>query len=156
MSDFYKARCRVHYVASGDDEPGRQLCEYGRLLAAEPTREWNAERASYNLIASDYGLDIPTGNARLTWSMETLVVRDTVAQLERYLRRLEIELNTRRAGKLHMAEAYQDGAPTLLTTWDAVVESCTVRRLASDDAPALPGAWGAVEVSFILTNPKEL
>lgn len=155
MSDFYKARCRVHYEPDGGDEPGWQLCDYGRLLAAEPTREWGAEMASYNIIGADYGLDVPTGNARLTWSMETLVVRDTVAALERYLRRLEIEMNTRRAGKLHMAEAYQDGAPTLLTTWDAVVASCTVRRLASDDAPALPGAWGAVSVSFILTNPKE-
>lgn len=143
------------YVPEGEEEPGWQLCEYGRLLTEEPTREWSAETASYNIIGADYGLDVPTGNARMTWRMGTLVVRDTVAQLERYLRRLEIGLNTRRAGKLHMAEAYQDGVPTLLTTWNAVVESCTVRRLASDDAPALPGAWGAVEASFILSNPEE-
>ena len=156
MSDFYKARFRVHYVPKEQEEPGLQLCEYGRLLAAEPTREWSAEMASYNIIGAEYGVDVSCGNARLVMGWEVLINRETVAQLERYLRRLEIELNTRRAGKLHMAEAYQDGAPTLLTTWDAVVESCTVRRLASDDAPALPGAWGAVQLSFILTNPEEL
>ena len=103
-----------------------------------------------------YGLDVPTGNARLVLSWEVLTRLSTVAALERYLRRLEIELNTNRAGTLEVAEAYHAGAPTMLTRWDAVVNTCTVRRCTSEEAPAEPGAWGAVVLSFTLTNPEEI
>lgn len=132
------------------------LISPGQYLTGEPTREWETVTSTHNLVGSPYGLDVPAGNARLVMSWEGLVRFVTVAALERYLRRLEIELNTQRAGKLEMAEAYHAGAPTLLTRWDAVVNSCTVRRCTSEEAPAEPGAWGAVVLSFTLTNPEEI
>lgn len=156
MSDFYTARFRAHYTPAGDEAQPWALVTPGQYLTGEPAREWSAETSTHNLVGSPYGLDVPAGNARLVLEWEVLVKRSTVAKLERYLRRLEITLNTQRAGKVEMAEAYHAGAPTLLTRWEALVNSCTVRRLTAEEAPAEPGAWGAVVHSFTLTNPEEI
>lgn len=156
MSDFYLARFRACYTSAGEDSQHWMLAMPGQLLTGEPAREWNTETSAHNLVGSPYGLDVPAGNARLVFDWEALVQRSTVAKLERYLRRLEIALNTQRAGTLDMAEAYHAGAPTLLTRWQAVVNSCTVRRLTAEEAPAEPGAWGAAALSFTLTNPEEI
>lgn len=156
MADFYSARISIHYTPKAEGATGWTLTTPGQYLPGEPAREWNTETSTHNLVGSPYGLDVPAGNARLVFDWEVLVQRSTVAKLERYLRRLEIALNTARAGKLDMAEAYHAGAPTLLTRWDAVVNSCTVRRCTSEEAPAEPGAWGAVVLSFTLTNPEEI
>ena len=156
MSDLYKARFGAHYTPAVDEAQPWQLTTPGQYLTGEPAREWNAETSTHNLVGSPYGLDVPAGNARLVFDWEVLVKRSSVAKLERYLRRLEIALNTQRAGKLEMSEAYHAGAPTLLTRWDAVVNSCTVRRCTSEEAPAEPGAWGAVVLSFTLTNPEDI
>jgi|GEM_PF-6886364 len=156
MSNFYTARFHALYTPAADDTNPRVLVSPGQYLTGEPAREWNTETSNYNLVGSPYGLDVPAGNARLVMSWESLMKFPTVAALERYLRRLEISLNTARAGKLETAEAYHAGAPTLLTRWDAVVNSCMVRRCTSEEAPAEPGAWGAVVLSFTLTNPEEI
>lgn len=156
MADFYSARISIHYTPKAEGATGWTLTTPGQYLTGEPAREWNTETSTHNLVGSPYGLDVPAGNARLVFDWEVLVQRSTVAKLERYLRRLEIALNTQRAGKLDMAEAYHAGVPTLLTRWDAVVNACTVRRLTSEEAPAEPGAWGAVVLSFTLTNPEEI
>lgn len=156
MSVFYKARFCANYAPALDEAQLWSLVTPGQYLTGVPSREWSTETSTHNLVGSPYGLDVPVGNARLVLDWEVLVQRSTVAKLERYLRRLEIALNTQRAGKLDMAEAYHAGAPTLLTRWDAVVNSCTVRRLTAEEAPAEPGAWGAVVLSFTLTNPEEI
>ena len=156
MSDFYTARFRAHYAPAVDEAQPWALVMPGQYLTGMPSREWSTETNTHNLVGSPYGLDVPAGNARLVIDWEVLVQRSTVAKLERYLRRLEIALNTARAGKLDMAEAYHAGAPTLLTRWDAVVNACAVRCLTAEEAPAEPGAWGAVVLSFTLTNPEEI
>lgn len=156
MSNFYTARFHALYTPTAADTNPRVLVTPGQYLTGEASREWNTETITHNLVGSPYGLDVPAGNARLVMSWESLLKFPTVAALERYLRRLEIELNMNRAGKLEMAEAYHAGAPTLQTRWDAVVNTCTVRRLTSEEAPAEPGAWGAVVLSFTLTNPEEI
>jgi len=157
MSDFYKARFCAEYEAEGGNGDVRVLTVPGQYLTGgEPAREWSAETSSHNLAGSPYGLDVPAGNARLQLSWEALVRRPTVAELERWLRRTEIALNTQRAGTLELAEAYHGGAPTLLTRWRAVVTGCTARRLTEEDAPAEPGAWGAVAYAFTLTRPEEV
>lgn len=156
MSDFFTARFRAQYTPDLDEAQPWELVTHGQYLTGMPSREWSTETSTHNLVGSPYGLDVPAGNARLVFDWEVLVKRSSVAKLERYLRRLEIALNTQRAGKLEMAEAYHAGAPTLLTRWDAVVNTCTVRRLTSEEAPAEPGAWGAVVLSFTLTTPEEI
>lgn len=156
MSDFYTARFRAQYTPDLDEAQPWELVTPGQYLTGMPSREWSTETSTHNLVGSPYGLDVPAGNARLVVEWESLFNFSTVGELERYLRRLEIELNIHRAGKLDMAEAYHAGAPTLLTRWDAVVNTCTVRLLTSEEAPAEPGAWGAVVLSFTLTNPEEI
>ena len=156
MSKFYTARFHALYTPTAADTNPRVLVTPGQYLTGEPGREWSEETSSHNLVGSPYGLDVPAGNARLVMSWESLMKFPTVAALERYLRRLEIELNMNRAGKMELAEAYHAGAPTLQTRWDAVVNTCTVRRCTSEEAPAEPGAWGAVVISFTLTNPEEI
>lgn len=156
MSAFFSSRFYAAYTPHNAEAQPRVLTTPGQYITGEPAREWSAETISHSLVGAAYGLDVPAGNARLVLSWEMLVVFPTVAALERYLRRLEIELNTNRAGTLELAEAYHAGAPTLLTRWDAVVNSCTVRRCTSEEAPAEPGAWGAVVLSFTLTNPEEI
>lgn len=156
MADFYKSRFRaVYYYDDGTTQPPYTLAEYGDLLTGEPTREWSAETASHSLVGSTWGLDVPAGNARLLLGWEVLVCRPTVAELEKYLRQLEIALNTHRSGTLDMEEAWHGGVPTMLTHWRAVVNTCTVRLLPLEAAPGLPGAWGAVRVELTLTNPVE-
>ena len=156
MSDLFTARFSARYTPYSDGEQPWTLTAPGHYLAGEPSRDLSAETATHNLVGSAYGLDVPAGNARLVVDWEVLVQRSTVAKLERYLRRLEIALNTQRAGTLEMAEAYHAGVPTMLTRWRAVINSCAVRRLTSDEAPAEPGAWGAVELSITLTHPEEI
>ena len=153
MSDFYIARVDVRYYPEGGEV--WELVNPGQYMLGEPVREWSVETASYNLIGAAYGVEVPTGNARLTYEVEVVVVRSSVRALELYLRRLEIELNTKRTGKVEIAEAYEGDAAGLRTQWNAVVNSCTVRRLTAEEAPAEAGAWGAVVVSFTLTEPKE-
>ena len=156
MSTFFLSRFNARYIPEGTPDNSRILTRPEQYLTGEPSREWTTETNSHNLVGSPYGLDVPIGNARLVMSWECLEKFSTVGELERYLRRLEIDLNMNRAGRLELAEAYHAGRPTLLTRWDAVVNTCTVRRLTSEEAPAEPGAWGAVVLSFTLTNPEDI
>ena len=156
MSDFYSSRFRaVYYYDEGTTQPAWSLAEYGDYLTGEPTREWSAETASHSLVGAVWGLDVPAGNARLLVGWEVLVLRPTVAELEKHLRQLEIALNTHRSGTLDMEEAWHEGVPTMLTHWQALINSATVRLLPLESAPGLPGAWGALRVELTLTNPVE-
>lgn len=156
MSDFYHSRFRAVYCYDeGTTQPAWSLAEYGDFLSGEPTREWSAETASHSLVGAVWGLDEPAGNARLLLGWEVLVCRPTVAELEKHLRQLEIALNTHRSGTLDMEEAWHAGAPTMLTHWRAVISAATVRLLPLEAAPGLPGAWGALRVELILTQPVE-
>ena len=94
MSDFYTARFRAQYTPANEEAQPWALTTPGQYLTGEPAREWNAETSTHNLVGSPYGLDVPAGNARLVFDWEVLVKRSSVAKLERYLRRLEIALNT--------------------------------------------------------------
>jgi len=156
MNYFYEARISVTYREKGGAGSSVLLVLPGQYMLGEPVREWSLETASHNLIGAEYGVEVPTGNARMTYEVEAVVKRSSVRELEVYLRRLEIRLNTKRAGTVEIAEAYEEGEAGLRTKWEAVVNSCTVRRLTSEEAPAEPGAWGAVVLSFTLTNPEEL
>lgn len=153
MSDFLQARFAASYTPEGRQEV--QLTRYGQLLPGEPEEEWSAGTSSFECIGSAWGLDVPTGNARLTRSWSAVVKGESVAGLERRLRRMQLELNMHRSGVLLLAEAFAAGAPTLCTWWRAVVESCEVKRLTLEEAPAAAGAWGLVSVSFILTEPRD-
>ena len=156
MSDFYSSRFRaVYYYDEGTTHVVWPLAEYGDMLSGEPMREWSAETASHNPVGSAWGLDVPAGCARLVLGWEVLVCRPTVAELEKHLRQVEIGLNTHRSGTLDMEEAWHAGAPTMLTHWRAVISAATVRLLPLEAAPGLPGAWGALRVELILTQPVE-
>lgn len=156
MSDFYNARTHIVYTPDATGESHLLLVPGQLLLQPEPEREWESSNISADLVGADWGYEGAAGNARLVLTWETLVSRPTVAELERHLRRLELALNLNRHGSLRIGEAFADGLPTLCTEWWAVLSTCTVRRLSLDDAPSLPGAWGAVALSFRLTNPKEI
>ena len=153
MSDFYESRFWAEYQTPDPGSLAEVLTSPADYLTGEPTREWSVETASHNLVGSAWGKDEPVGNARLLLGWEVLVCRPTVAELEKHLRRVEIALNTDRSGRLLLDEAWQDGLPTMSTKWQAVVNTATVRLLTLDEAPPLPGAWGALRVEFTLTNP---
>ena len=159
MSDFYTARTIIDYSyrdASGELHTRQLLTPGQEMLQPEPVREWESANVSADFIGADWGYEGAAGNARLVLSWEALVSCRTVAELERHLRRLELALNLNRVGSLRVGEAMHGGVPTLWTEWRAVLTTCTVRRLPLDEAPAMPGAWGAVEFSFRLTHPVEV
>lgn len=159
MSDFYTARTMIDYSyrdAAGELHTRELLTPGQPMLQPEPERVWESSHISADLVGADWGYESPAGNARLVLSWEAPVSCPTVAELERHLRRLELALNLNRMGSLRIGEALHDGRPTLWTEWHAVLTTCTVRRLSLDDAPALPGAWGAVALSFRLTHPVEV
>lgn len=153
MSDYTKARFSAVYTPEGRPELG--VTVYGQLLQGEPEEEWSAGTASFECIGRAWGSDVPTGNVRLTRSWSVLVKGESVGSLERSLRRMELEANLHRSGVLELCEAYAAGVPTLCTWWSAVVETFKARRLGQEEAPPLPGAWGLLEVSFILSEPSE-
>ncbi len=156
MSDFYNARGHIVSTPDATGEPQQLLIPGQPMLQPEPEREWESSNISADLVGADWGYEHAGGNARLVLTWEALLCRPTVAELERHLRRLELALNLNRLGTLMLCEAYAAGLPTLCTQWHAVLTTCTVRRLSLDDAPALPGAWGAVALSFRLTHPVEV
>lgn len=156
MSDYYDARAHIEYTPQGSDSAHRLLAPGQLMLQPEPEREWESSNISADLVGADWGYEAPGGNARLVLTWEALVSCPTVAELERHLRRLELALNLNRMGSLRMGEALHAGTPTLWTEWHAVLTTCTVRRLSLEEAPALPGAWGGISLSFRLTNPKEV
>lgn len=157
MADFYSCRFRAvfHHADGPSVYSDWVLAEFGDYLTGEPTREWSAETASHQLVGSEWGLDVPAGNARLLLGWEVLLCYPTVAELELQLRRREIMLNTHRSGTLDMEEAWRAGAPTMRTHWRAVIVSATVRLLPQEAAPGLAGAWGALRVELTLTHPVE-
>ena len=159
MSDFYTARTLIDYSyrdPTGETHTLALLTHGQLLLQPEPERQWEASNISADLVGADWGYEAPAGNARLILTWESLISRPTTADLERHLRRLELALNLNRSGSLRIGEALADGLPTLCTQWQALLTTCTVRRLSFDDAPALPGAWGALALSFRLTHPVEV
>lgn len=159
MADFFSARTAIDYSyrdAAGELHTRELLAPGQPMLQPEPTREWEASNISTDLIGSPWGYEAAAGNARLVLTWEALLCCPTVAELERHLRRLELALNLNRSGSLRIGEALHSGTPTLWTEWHAVLTTCTVRRLPQDDAPALPGAWGSISLSFRLTHPVEV
>lgn len=156
MSDFYTARTHIEYTPDATGEPQQLLVPGQLMLQPEPEREWESSNISADLVGADWGYEHAGGNARLVLTWEALVSWPTVAELERHLRRLELALNLNRLGTMMLCEAYAAGLPTLCTQWHAVLSTCTVRRLPLDEAPGTQGAWGAVALSFRLTNPKEI
>lgn len=159
MPDFIQARFAACYHGLPDARGAACCCQLVRprwLLSAVPERSWEHQTAQFNLIGRDYGEDAPLGNARLCLAFEALRRAPGVAQLERDLRCHELDMNLRRRGSLTLQEAWQGGAPLMTTRWLCTVSACTVRRLSSDDAPPLPGAWGAVAYELILTCPEQL
>ena len=153
MSDFYKARLAATYTAEDGEET--TLIRHGHLLAEPAALEWSLQTASYEYIAHEWAGDLPTGNARLTLAAVPLVRAHTRAALERKLRRLELELNLHRVGTLLLEEGFSEGAATLHTWWHAVVETANASPLPLEEAPPIPGAWGKLELSIILTNPGQ-
>ena len=159
MADFYTARAQIDYSyrdAEGEPHARALLTPGQEMLQPEPVREWESANVSADFIGAEWGYEGAAGNARLVLSWEALVSCRTVAELERHLRRLELALNLNRMGTLRIGEALHDGRPTLWTEWRAVLTTCTGRRLSLEEAPALPGAWGAVALSFRLTHPEEV
>ena len=159
MADFYTARTMIDYSyrdAAGELHTRELLTPGQPMLQPEPERVWESSHISADLVGADWGYEAPAGNARLVLTWEAPVSFPTVAELERHLRRLELALNLHRMGSLRIGEAMHDGTPTLWTEWHAVLTTCTVRRLSLEEAPALPGAWGAVALSFRLTHPVEI
>ena len=155
MSDFYQSRTHILYTTREGEH--HLLLEPGQLmLQAEPEREWECANISADLIGADWGYEAAAGNARLVLSWEALLCCPTVAELERSLRRLELALNLHRVGSLTLGEALADGLPTLTTRWQALLTTCTVRRLPLEEAPGSPGSWGALSLSFRLTHPEEI
>lgn len=157
MADFLQARFAAvfSYADAEGVERAHVLTLPRWLLTAAPERSWEHQTAQFNLIAREFGEDVPTGNARLTLAFESTRRAPSVAQLERDLRCLELALNLHRQGSLTLREAWHGGAPLLSTRWRCTVNACTPRRLTAEDAPPLPGAWGAVAYELILTNPEE-
>ena len=153
MSDFYKARLAATYTAEGRDEV--MLIRHGHLLAEPAAQEWSLQTASYEYIAHEWAGDLPTGNARLALTAQPLVRAHTRASLERKLRRLELELNLHRVGTLLLEEGFSEGAATLHTWWHAVVETANATPLPLEEAPPIPGAWGKLDLSIILTHPSQ-
>lgn len=153
MSDFYKARLAATYTPQGGEEVA--LVRLGHLLAEPAGLEWSLQTASYEYIAHEWAGDLPTGNARLTLAAVPLVRAHTRSALERKLRRLELELNLHRVGTLLLEEGFSEGAATLHTWWHAVVETANASALTLEEAPPIPGAWGKLELSIILTHPSE-
>lgn len=152
MSDFYKARIAATYTPLDGEEVA--LIRHGHLLAEPAGTEWSLQTASYEYIAHTWAGDLPTGNARLTLAAQPLVRANTRASLERKLRHLELLLNLHRTGTLLLEEAYSNGAPTLHTHWTAVIETANASPLPLEEAPPIPGAWGKLDLSIILTNPS--
>lgn len=164
MSDFYKARLAATFTpasttgaAPNPNPPQAELplIRHNHLLAEPPTLEWSLQTASYEYIAHTWAGDLPTGNARLTLAAQPLLRANTRAALERKLRRLELALNLNREGSLLLEEAFSQGVPTLHTYWHAVIETANASPLPLDQAPPIPGAWGKLELSIILTHPSE-
>ena len=158
MSDFYMARLDARYCYT-DAEDNSQDCQLVRphwLLLSPPERRWEHQTAQHNLIARDYGQDVPTGNARLNLTLTPTLRAPTTAQLERRLRLLELTLNLHRSGTLQLREAWEGDAPLLTTRWRCVVSRCDVRPLPAEEAPPLPGAWGAAEMELILSGDGEV
>lgn len=153
MADFYQARFAATFFTAGGKEV--VLTRVHDLLPAEVEEEWSAGTAAFDCIAHDWGQDVPTGNARLRRSWSVLLCERTRAALERRMRRVEIMLNMHRKGTLLLEEAFSQGAPTLATWWAATLETAKARPLAMESAPGMPGAWGALELSFILSLPSE-
>lgn len=153
MSDFYKARIAATYTPLDGEEVA--LIRHGHLLAEPAGTEWSLQTASYEYIAHTWAGDLPTGNARLTLAAQPLIRANTRAALERKLRHLELQLNLHRTGTLLLEEAYSNGAPTLHTHWTAVIETANASPLPLEEAPPIPGAWGKLELSIILTNPSD-
>lgn len=153
MSDFYKARLAATYTPLDGEEVA--LVRHGHLLAEPPTLEWSLQTSAYEYIAHEWAGDLPTGNARLTLAAQPLIRANTRAALERKLRHLELELNLHRVGTLLLEEGFSAGAATLHTWWHAVVETANATPLPLDQAPPIPGAWGKLDLSIILTNPTD-
>lgn len=153
MSDFIKARFSATFTPTGGEEV--ILTRHGQLMPGAVEEEWSGTSAAYDCIAHPWGLDIPTGNARMTRTWSALIKASTRAELERRLRRLEIGLNMRRHGVLLLEEAYSQGSATLHTWWRATLDHAEARPLSLDEAPPIPGAWGVLEVSYILSAPQE-
>lgn len=156
MPAAYTSRAAIEFTPSDSVEPLHLLAPRQLMLQPEPSREWESSNISSNLVGAAWGYESAAGNARLILSWAALLNRPSVAELERNLRRLELTLNLNRMGSLRIGEAMHKGSPTLWTEWHAVLVSCTVRRLSLDEAPALPGAWGAISLSFRLTHPVEI
>lgn len=153
MATFHLARFSAAYTPD-DTEEEILLVTPQDMLTEPPGRTWENPTAQFDLIGREYGLDLPTGNARLNLRFEVACRAPSVALLERRLRLLELAANLHRRGRLTLCEAWHENAPLLITRWQCTVAACTVRRLASDAAPSVPGAWGAASVELILTNPE--
>lgn len=156
MSDFYVARLDARFLY--DDADGQthdcQLVRPHWLLLSPPERRWEHQTAQHNLIVRDYGEDVPTGNARLNLSLSPTLRAPARASLELRLRQLELALNLHRAGSLVLREAWEGDAPLLSTRWLCTVTRCDVRPLPAEEAPPLPGAWGAAEIELVLRGEQ--
>lgn len=156
MSDLYVARFDARYLYNDADEQPH-VCQLVRphwLLLRPPERRWEHQTAQHNLIARDYGQDVPIGNARLNLSLSPTLRAPTRAGLELRLRQLELSVNLHRTGTLYLREAWQGDAPLLSTQWRCTVARCDVRPLPAEEAPPLPGAWGAAEIELILRGEE--
>lgn len=152
MSDLYRARLALTYMPDTMDEI--TLIRPHDLLTGTPSREWELQTANHSLLGRAWGEDRALGSARLTWSAEVCVRARTVGRLTARLRALELDLNTHRQGSVMLWEGWHDGRPMIETSWRCLVAAATVRGLTMEEAPPMPGAWGALALSLTLTNPS--
>ncbi len=161
---FYPARCSVTYTPA-DQSESVALCRAGQDMFAElPAFEWDLPTDSRDFCVSDWGEEVPIGNARAGLTLSLLYEAPTMAQALLFMREREFFLAQHRAGSLTIDEAYDRSVPALRTTWRAVVTGLEPEPLlAMDDALGNPDhavtslrgkANARLTVSFTLTEPQ--
>lgn len=134
-------------------------------LTEEPEFGWDLPIDSRNYIGTDYGEDVPTGNARYRMTLRVLREYLTVAQLEANMLTAEQSVALCRSGHLRLYRAYHEGVPTHRQRWRAVLTAVS-SRLLYDETEAWGEAYsqdtlrgmanGEVQYEFTLTEPENI
>lgn len=139
VASAYKARCSLSFrYSDGEQDIDVPLIRYGSTLLSAPDigGGWSASSEDRSYIGSRWAGLKSTGNASKSLTAEIFIAAPTVAQAEAAALRLEYELNTHRLGEATLSEAYQAGAPLLVSRWEARIENALKARLSVEEAPA--------------------
>lgn len=130
-----------------------EVCKAGETLFFEqPRYEWELPTDTRDYCLSEWGEDVPTGNARLKLTLSVLYAGDTMAQALQTMRDKELTLARYRQGTVVIEEGFNNGKPTVITTWHATVVALTPQPLLSGDEAM--GANAKLQVVFLLTDPE--